>query len=102
MAQLLVFEFPSAGPYGAEAEAAYADLAADIAGEEGLVWKVWTEDPKRGVAGGVYLFDDAESAEAYVEKHTDRLAGFGITGITATSYEVNEGLSRANRCVFER
>ena len=53
MTQLLVFEFPSTGPFGAEAETAYADLAKDIAGQEGLSWKVWTEDPQRGGAGGV-------------------------------------------------
>jgi hypothetical protein len=102
MAQLLVFEFPSTGPFGAEAETAYADLATDIAEEEGLIWKAWTEDPQRQVAGGVYLFADAATAAVYVEKHTARLAGFGITDITATSYEVNEGLSRMNHCVLER
>lgn len=102
MAQLLVFEFPSTGPFGAEAEAAYADLAADIAGQDGLIWKAWTEDPQRQVAGGVYLFADEASAQAYVKKHTARLAGFGITDITATSYQVNEGLSLINHCVLER
>ena len=94
MSQLLVFEFPSTGPFGADAETAYADLSADIAEQPGLIWKVWTEDPQRQVAGGVYLFTDAASAEAYVTKHTARLNSFGITEITATSYEVNEGLSR--------
>lgn len=102
MTQLLVFEFPSTGPFGAEAEAAYADLATDIAGQDGLIWKAWTEDPQRQVAGGVYLFEDETSAQAYVEKHTARLAGFGITDITATSYQVNEGLSLINHCVLER
>ncbi|STD70308.1 YdhR family protein [Corynebacterium renale] len=56
MATLLVFEFPSTGPFGAKAVDAYRELAEDIAGEPDLVWKVWTEDPARGVAGGVYLF----------------------------------------------
>lgn len=102
MTTLLVFEFPSTGPFGAEAEAAYADLATDIAGQDGLIWKVWTEDPQRQVAGGVYLFADEASAQVYVEKHTARLAGFGITDITATSYEVNEGLSRIDHAVLER
>lgn len=102
MTKLLVFEFPSTGPLGADAEAAYAELAADIAGQDGLIWKVWTEDPQREVAGGVYLFADEASAQAYVEKHTARLAGFGITDITATSYEVNEGLSRIDHAVLER
>ncbi|MGC2864667.1 monooxygenase [Corynebacterium glutamicum] len=94
MSLLLVFEFPSTGPSGVDAETAYADLAADIAEQSGLIWKVWTEDPQRQVAGGVYLFTDVTSAEAYITKPTAHLNSFGITEITATSYEVNEGLSR--------
>lgn len=102
MTTLLVFEFPSTGPFGVDAEAAYKDLATDIAGENGLIWKVWTEDPQRQVAGGVYLFADEASAQAYVEKHTARLADFGISNITATAYEVNKGLSRIDHAVLER
>ncbi|ALP49133.1 monooxygenase [Corynebacterium glutamicum] len=102
MTTLLVFEFPSTGPFGAEAEAAYTELATDIAGQDGLIWKVWTEDSQRDVAGGVYLFADEASAQAYVKKHTARLAGFGITDITATSYAVNEGLSRIDHAMLER
>lgn len=102
MATLLVFEFPSAGPFGAEAVEAYRDLATDIAGEGGLVWKVWTEDPARQVAGGVYLFTTEELADAYTAKHTTRLEGFGVTGITATKYQVNEGLSEIDHAVLRR
>ncbi|WP_018298193.1 monooxygenase [Corynebacterium lubricantis] len=102
MTNLLVFEFPSTGPFGAEAEKAYSDLAADIAEQDGLIWKVWTEDPGRQVAGGVYLFRDEASAQAYVEKHTARLASFGITEISATSYEVNEALSLVDHAVLKR
>ena len=102
MTTLLYFEFPSDGPYGQEAAAAYADLAADISVEDGLVWKVWTEQPETSTAGGVYLFEDAGSAARYVEKHTARLAGFGITGITAKEFTVNEALSDTTRAVLRR
>lgn len=102
MSTLLVVEFPSTGPYGAEAATAYADLAADIATESDLVWKVWTEDAERRVAGGVYLFRSAEGAAAYVEKHTARLGGFGITDITVTTYDVNEGLSAVDHATLAR
>lgn len=97
MATLLVFEFPSAGPFGADAVAAYRELAEHIAQEHGLVWKLWTEDATRGVAGGVYLFDNAADAERYTAFHSARLAGFGITGIDARSYDVNDGLSAITR-----
>lgn len=97
MATLLVFEFPSDGPYGDEAVAAYRELAEHIAQEHGLRWKVWTESPGRNVAGGVYLFDNAADAERYTAFHSERLAGFGVTGIDARSYDVNEALSVITR-----
>ena len=102
MTTLLYFEFPSEGPFGQEARAAYADLATDIAAEDGLIWKVWTEQPTTSMAGGVYLFEDAESAARYVEKHTERLAGFGITDITAKEFAVNEELSKTTRATLRR
>ncbi|MGD7003612.1 monooxygenase [Corynebacterium halotolerans] len=102
MATLIVFEFPSTGPFGSEAAGAYRDLANDIAEQTGLIWKVWTEDPVRQVAGGVYLFRDSATASDYVAMHTRRLEGFGITDISATTYEVNEELSRADHAVLSR
>ncbi|MFK5636173.1 MULTISPECIES: monooxygenase [unclassified Ornithinimicrobium] len=102
MNTLLYFEFPSDGPYGQEAAVAYADLAADISVEDGLIWKVWTEQPETSTAGGVYLFEDPESAARYVEKHTARLAGFGITDITAKEFAVNEPLSETTRAALRR
>lgn len=102
MTTLLYFEFPSAGPFGPDASVAYADLAADISTEEGLIWKVWTEQEGTSTAGGVYLFEDAESAARYVAKHTERLAGFGITDITAKEFAVNDELSKTTRAVLRR
>ena len=88
-------EFESAGPFGAEATEKYAGLAADIATEEGLISKTWIEAPERGRSGGVYLFETAADAQRYAAKHTKRLAGFGITGITSTLWGVNAALSAA-------
>lgn len=97
MATLLVFEFPSDGPFGAAAAEAYRELAEHISGEHGLRWKVWTENPDAKVAGGVYYFENAADAERYTKFHTERLAGFGITDIEARSYDVNEELSAITR-----
>lgn len=96
-AALLVFEFPSGGPWGEELAGALRWLAEDIAAEQGLVWKVWTEAPDRGVAGGVYLFGDWQTARAYVEKHSARLAEIGVTGIDVWEFSVNEPLSIVTR-----
>ena len=93
MAHLLIFEFPSKGPFGPDAVAAFGDLARDIAGEEGLVFKVWTEDAETGIAGGAYLFETKTDAERYLAFHSERLRGFGVTDIDVRSYGVNDGLS---------
>jgi hypothetical protein len=94
---LLQFDFPFSGPWGADMTAAMEGLAQDIAAEPGLVWKVWTENRAEGRAGGIYVFDSAEAAAAYREKHSARLAEFGITGINALTFDVNPDLSAITR-----
>lgn len=76
---------------------AFHDLAASINTEPGFLWKVWIENPAEGTSGGIYLFDTEQNARAYLTLHTQRLAGFGITDITAHSFDVNETLSILNR-----
>lgn len=102
MPRLVNIEFSSDGPFGEDATAAYADLAADIAAEDGLIWKVWTEDPERSIAGGVYLFTDQKSANRYIDKHTRRLGSFGITDAKITILAVNESLSRTTHAALSR
>ncbi len=94
---LLQFDFPFAGPWAAEMTTAMEGLAQDIAGEPGLLWKIWTENPDTGRAGGIYLFGSAEQAEAYRAKHAARLEAFGITGIVAHAFAVNDALSATTR-----
>jgi len=97
MPTLLQIDFPMSGPWGEKMAAAFADLAALIAETPGLRWKVWTESPSSGEGGGVYLFDDEASARAYLEEHTRRLEGFGIEGIRARVFDVNEPLTAVTR-----
>ena len=100
MATLLVFEFPYAGPWGDEMGAAMQGLAADIAAEPGLIWKVWTEAPERGTAGGVYLFETEAAAKDYVAKHSARLNAFGISGIEVRQFAANAALSAITRAAI--
>lgn len=93
MAVIAQFDFPAEGPWGEEMAQAYAGLAESIATEPGLRWKIWTENAETNMAGGIYLFDDMESAQAYAEMHTARLQGFGVTGIRALFFHVNETLT---------
>ena len=64
-----------------------------IAGIPGLVWKIWLEDRATGHAGGIYLFENAVSAERYREKHARRLAAMGIDEVSANVFAVNPALS---------
>lgn len=97
MTTLLQFDFPFAGPWGAGLEAACRDLAADIAAEPGLVWKLWGENEAAGRASGVYLFRTSDAAEAYAAKHVRRLAAFGVTGPSLGLFRLNTTLSRTTR-----
>lgn len=94
---LVQFDFPFPGPFGAEMENALQELARSIAQEPGLLWKIWTENSGDKLAGGIYLFRDRPSADAYVAKHNARLAQFGISQIRARIFDVNPGLTRLTR-----
>ena len=72
-------------------------LADPIAGEPGLIRKIWTESPATGEAGGIYLFADRASAEAYLAMHTARLKSFGITPVNGKIFAVNVALSAIDR-----
>lgn len=93
----LQFEFPYAGPWGAEMAARLDGLAHQIAAEDGLTWKIWTENRETGRAGGIYQFRDADSAENYRRRYVDRLAGLGIREVSIRFFEVNVALSRGTR-----
>ncbi|MCF0148150.1 MAG: monooxygenase [Clostridium sp.] len=95
--KLLQIDFKMQGPWGEEMSIAFADLAKDIAQEKRLIWKIWTENEKEGEAGGIYLFEDEEALDVYLDKHTKRLNSFGITEITAKKFDVNEALSLIDR-----
>jgi uncharacterized OsmC-like protein len=42
-------------------------LAEDFAAVEGLRWKIWLLDEEESRSGGVFLFDDMEALEAFLE-----------------------------------
>lgn len=97
MATLLQIDFPSDGPFGEAMAQAFADLAASIREEPGLLWKIWTENQATKQAGGIYLFSDEASARAYCDMHAKRLEGFGVTGIRALFFDVNEPLTQVTQ-----
>lgn len=96
MAVLLQVDFPFEGPFGDAMAGALSDLANSINGEPGFLWKIWTENEREQAAGGIYLFSDEASARAYLTMHTERLAGFGITGVNGKIFDVNPALTAIN------
>lgn len=97
MPYLLQVDFPYQGPWGDEMASTMTDLARSIAQEPGLLWKLWTENKSAGEAGGVYLFSDLPSAEAYLAMHTQRLKNFGVPQVNGKIFDVNEALSHIDR-----
>ncbi|WP_345990362.1 monooxygenase [Sulfurimonas sp. HSL1-2] len=94
---LLQVDFPYEGPFGAEMSEAMRPLAEDIAQEEGMVWKIWTESESEKIAGGIYLFDNEADARRYLEKHEARLTSFGIQNIRSVIFRTNDVLSKIDR-----
>lgn len=93
MRYLLQVDFPHNGPFGDDLTVVMSDLAKDIANEKGLISKLWTENEAEQEAGGIYLFDNSEDAERYLQKHTERLEAFGYSNIRGKIFVVNEDLS---------
>ena len=96
MAVLLQVDFPFEGPFGDAMAGALSDLANSINEEPGFLWKIWTENEREKTAGGIYLFADEPSARAYLTMHTERLAGFGITGVRGMIFDINPALTEIN------
>ena len=90
-------DFPFSGPWGAEMAATYNELAEDIGSEEGLVWKIWTENAAEQRAGGIYLFTSLAEARRYACMHTERLTSLGVKNVVGRLFDINEGLSAITR-----
>lgn len=90
---LLQIDFPYHGPIGEEMAEGFKDLAHSIAKEEGLIWKIWTENNETKEAGGIYVFENLSALEAYLDMHTKRLQSFGVIDIRAKIFDINEKLS---------
>ena len=92
MAKLLQIDFHYTGPFGKEMAEGLNDLAISIAEEPGFIWKVWTERESDQLAGGIYLFESEETAQAYLDKHLARIGSFGVSEARAYIFDVNEDL----------
>ncbi|WP_028865629.1 monooxygenase [Psychromonas aquimarina] len=96
MQKLLQVDFGFNGPFGEKMAAMLNELAESINNEPGMIWKIWTENESKQLGGGVYLFEDEVSAQAYLEMHTARLNKMGITDVRGLIFDVNKTLSDIN------
>mmetsp|Transcript_6103 Transcript_6103/g.6035 ORF Transcript_6103/g.6035 Transcript_6103/m.6035 type:complete len:102 (+) Transcript_6103:37-342(+) len=93
MAYILQIDFKSNGPFGDELAEACGDLAKSINEEEGFMWKIWTESPERNEVGGIYVFESKQTAEKYLDMHSQRLGSFGATDVRAKTFAINSKLT---------
>jgi hypothetical protein len=52
---------------GSEYEEAVSPLASQFAVVDGLRWKIWMINEAEGEAGGIYMFEDEASVNAFLE-----------------------------------
>lgn len=82
-----------------ELKEAFTAIANDIAAVSGLRWKVWLLNEAESEAGGIYLFDDAASVNAYLGGPI--VAGLqaheALTEISAKQFDVVEDLTAITR-----
>lgn len=97
MAVILQVNFPMQGPWGDEMASAFGTLGESINEEPGFIWKVWIEDEAAQTAGGIYLFEDRATAEAYADMHSKRMAGFGVSDAVFVISDINEALTAITR-----
>jgi hypothetical protein len=76
-----------------------AALAGDISRVEGLRWKIWLMNEAEGEAGGIYLFENEECANAYLTGPI--VAGFAkhpaVSDVSVQLFDPDPGLSAVTR-----
>lgn len=54
----------------------------------------YEENERLKEAGGIYIFDTRENAEAYLDIHSKRLESFGIDKVNAKIFDTNDELTK--------
>lgn len=82
-----------------ELKKAFDALAKDIAAVKGLRWKVWILNEQEHEAGGVYLFDDKDTVQAYLEGPivSGLKAHPALSEISVKQFDVVEDLTAITR-----
>jgi len=82
-----------------EYEKAVAELVGQFAALGGLQWKIWIMNADNKEAGGIYLFEDDASVQAYLKG--DLAAGLkthpALTELSVKQFDVMEELTAVTR-----
>ncbi len=95
--RLLQMDFPFSGGDKEEMDRTLQDLSKSIAAYPGVIWKIWTVNEATQEGGGIYLFEDEASLHTYLQMHTERLKGLGVTTLNAKIFEIPEVLTEITR-----
>ncbi len=70
-----------------------------ISGLPGLQWKLWTYDDSDRAAGGIYLFDTEEHAQAWGDEMMPASLGRlpGVSDIEVRYFDIDERLTAITR-----
>jgi hypothetical protein len=78
-------------------------MAQPISAVPGLAWKIWLINETDREAGGIYLFENREAAQAFVG--SDAVKSFAshptITNVSAKLFEPDEALSKITRAPLD-
>ena len=83
----------------AEHTALVTPMAEPIAAVPGLLWKVWLLNENEQEAGGMYLFESGEAAQAFVSSPpiTSFAAHPSLSSFSVKLFEAVESLSKITR-----
>ena len=84
---------------GSEYEQAVAPLASQFAAVAGLRWKIWMINEAETEAGGIYMFDDEASLNAFLEGPlAAQVTGHpALSDFSVKQFDVMEDLSAITR-----
>lgn len=90
---------------GGISEREYLDVANDVASRfaamPGLQAKIWLEDPDRGRYGAVYLWDDRESMERFLDSNLFEATNPDFVDVYSAGFDVLENLTGQTQPVLD-
>ena len=94
-----IINFNLEGITRAEYDAVCNDLAGTFAAVPGLVSKHWLADDESNTYGGVYIWEDRDSYEAFINSELFSMVGSNpaLANIVSKDSDVIEGSTRVTR-----